>query len=186
MFAVQLLLPGEVRFTSKGGPCTPWCGLFFETNVRYICIYIYICMVTRGVWWASSPCGVGFGGVEFVLGIRCPSRVGSPADRAPNFCGRRFCSETLGCPFRCFGRPRRFLLGTIQYRAITSVLMTSRPQIIDYTLCHVLYTIYSRVYTIYCRLYSVYMVYLYTIARPLKGGNQVLHTSLTTAYYSIV
>ena len=94
------------------------------------------------------------------------------------FCGRRFCSETSECPFKCFGRPWRFLLGTIQYRAIKSVLTTSRPPIIDYTLCHILYTIFSRVYTIYYRLYSVYMVYLHTIARPLKGGNQVLHTSL--------
>ena len=40
------------------------------------------------------------------------------------FCRRRFCSETLGCPFRRFGRPWGFLLGTIQYRAIKSVLMT--------------------------------------------------------------
>ena len=148
-----------------------------------------------GVWWIIpclvlplwcglvggktplSPRGVGFGGVEF----GGPSRVGSPGGREASlvrqtiFCGRRFCSETLRCPFRCFGRPWRFLLGNIQYRAIKSVLMTSTPPIIDYTLCHILYTIYSRVYTIYYRLYSVYMVYLYTIARPLKGGNQVLH-----------
>ena len=54
-----------------------------------------------------------------------------------------------------------------------------KAPIIDYTLCHILYTIYSRVYIpVYYRLYSVYMVYLYAIARPLKGGNQVLHTSL--------
>ena len=63
-------------------------------------------------------------------------------------CGRRFCSETLGCPFMCFGRPWRFLSGTIQYRAIESVLMTSRPPTIYYTVCYKLYRIYSRVYTI--------------------------------------
>ena len=109
----------------------------------------------------SQSCGVGSGGWEspslpFVVRagkswwcrIRGPSRVGSPGGReAPlvrqtTFCGRRFCSETLGCPFRCFGRPWRLLLGTIQYRAIKSVLMTSRPAILDYTLCQVLYTIY--------------------------------------------
>ena len=70
-----------------------------------------------------------------------------------------------------------------------SVLMTSRPPIIYYTLCYILYTIYSRVYTIYYRLYSVYMVFLDTIARPLKGGNQVLHTSLRAMWepdYSIL
>ena len=98
--------------------------------------------------------------------------------RQTKFCERRLCSETLGCPFRCFGRPWNFLLRTIQWRVIESVLMTSRPPIIYYTLCYILYTIYFRVFTAYYRLYSVYMVYLYVIARPLKGGNQVLHTSL--------
>ena len=52
-----------------------------------------------------------------------------------------------------------------------------KAPIIDYTLCHILYTIYSRVYTIlliiYYRLYSVYMAYLYTIARPLKGAKNI-------------
>ena len=145
----------------------------------------------------SPPCGVGSGGCESSWWgrIRGPSRVGSPGGREASlvrqtiFCGRRFCSETGGCPFRCFGRPWRFLLGTIQYRATNSVLMTSRPPIIDYTLCHILYTIYSRFYTVYCRLFSVYMVCLYTIARPLKGGNQVLHTSLRAMWepdYSIL
>ena len=129
--------------------------------------------------------------------IRGPSRVGSPSGREASqvrqaiFCGRRFCSETRGCPFRCFGRPRRFLLGTIQYRAIKSVLMTSRPPIIDYTLCHRPYTVYSKVYIIYCRLYSVYMVYLYAIARPLRGEAIKFFThrfgpcgSPTIVYYS--
>ena len=140
-----------------------------------------------GVWW-----------VEFGLWsgrVRGPSRAGSPGGREASlvrqaiFCRRRFCSETLGCPFRCFGRPWRFPLGTIQYRAIKSVLMTSKPPIIDYTLCHILCKIYSRVYTIYYRLYSVCMVYLSTITRPLKGGNQVLHTSLRAMWepdYSIL
>ena len=123
------------------------------------------------------------------------ARVGSPGGREASlmrqtiFCRRRFCSETLGCPFRCFGRPWRFMLGTIQFRAIKSVLMTSRPAIIHHTLCHILYTIYSRVFTIYYRLYSVYMVSLYRIARPLKRGNQVLHTSLRAMWepnYSIL
>ena len=149
------------------------------------------------------PCGVGSGGWEspslrfprpvvwglvgstlrweVLVGLkRCACRVGSPVVvklslvRQTIFSGRRFCSETLGCPFRCFGRPWRFLFGTIQYRVIESVLMTSRPPITYCTLCYILDTTYSRVCTIYCRLYSVHMVYLYTIARPLKGGNQVL------------
>ena len=92
-----------------------------------------------------SPRGVGFGGVSWwARGGREASLV-----RQTLFCGRRFCSETLGCPLKCFGRPWRFVLGTLQYRAIKSVLMTSRPPIIDYTLCHILYIVYSRVYTIY-------------------------------------
>ena len=122
-----------------------------------------------GVWWGRVRAGKSWwarGGREASLA------------RQTIFCGRKFCSETLGCPFKCFGRPWRFLLGTIRYRAMKSVLMTSKPPIIDYTLCHILYLIYSRVFSIYYRLYSVYMVYIYTIARPLKGGNQVLHTSL--------
>ena len=143
---------------------------------------------------------VGFGWKSWWGRIRGPSRVGSAGGREASlmrqtiFCGRRFCSETLGCPCRCFGRPWRFLSGNLQCRAIKSVLMTSRPPVTDYTLCHILYTIYSRLYTTYYRLYSVYMVYLHTIARPLKGGNQVLHTSLrakpcgnpTIVYYSIL
>ena len=133
-----------------------------------------------GVWWGRVRAGKSW----WAHGGREASLV-----RQTIFCARRFCSETLGCPFKCFGRPWKFLLGTIQYRAINSALMTSRPPIIDYTLCHILYMIYSRVYTIYYRLYSVYMVYLYTIARPLKGGNQVLHTSLRAMWepdYSIL
>ena len=119
-----------------------------------------------------STCGVGSGGWEspalplFVVwglvgrvraGRSWWARGGREASlvRQTIFCGRRFCSETLGCPFKCFGRPWRFLLGTIQYRAIKSVLTTSRPPIIDYTLCHILYTIYSRLYIIYYKLYSV-------------------------------
>ena len=125
-----------------------------------------------GVNPPPSSCGVGFGGVEFVLGslgegrIHGPSSVGSPRGGEASllsqtiFCGRRFCSETLGYLFRCFCRLWRFLLGAIQYRAIKSVLMTSRPRIIDYALCHIRCTIYSRICTIYYRLYSVYMVYL--------------------------
>ena len=100
--------------------------------------------VVWGLVGGKPPCGVGFGGVSWWASGREASLV-----RQTIFCGRRFCSETLGCPFKCFGRPLRFLLGTIQYRAIKSVLMTSRPPIIDYTLCHILYIIYSRVYTIY-------------------------------------
>ena len=60
-----------------------------------------------------------------------------------------------------------------------------KAPIIDYTLCHmgqILYRIYSRLYTIFLYTidYILYTrpIYLYTIARPLKGGNQVLHTSL--------
>ena len=149
------------------------------------------CGVGSGGWEFPSPplwCGVWWGRVR--AGKSWWARGGREASlvRQTIFCGRKFCSQTLGCPFKCFGRPWRFLLGTIQYRAIKSVLMTARPPIIDYTLCHILYTVYSGVYTIYYRLYSVYMVYLYTIARPLKGGNQVLHTSLRAMWepdYSI-
>ena len=146
------------------------------------------------VWWVRVRAAKSWWGR-----IHGPSRVGSPGGREASlvrqaiFCGRRFCSETLGCLFRCFGRPSRFLLGTMQlwkqYRAIKSVFMTLRPPKIDYTLCHILYTIYSRDYITYYRLYSVYMVYLYTIARPLRGGNQVLHTSLRAMWepdYSIL
>ena len=115
----------------------------------------------------SPPCGVGSGGVDSVLGslgrIHGPSRVGSSggreAVRQTIFCARRFCSETLGCPFGCFGRPYTFLLGSIQCKVTESILMTSRPPIIYYTLCDILYTLYSRVYIIYYRLCSVYMVY---------------------------
>ena len=88
-----------------------------------------------GVWWGRVPAGKSW----WARGGREASLV----RQTIIFCGRRFCSETLGCPFKCFGRPWRFLLGTIQYRAIKSVLMTSRPPILDYTLCHILYMIYS-------------------------------------------
>ena len=169
-----------------------------------MCIYIYtyihtsVCIyghALRGTpprhppkWSGKLPpllllCGVWWGRIR--AGKSWWARGGREASLE---CGRRFV-QTLGCPFKCFGRPWRLLLGTIQYRAIKSVLMTSRPPIIDYTLCHILYTMFSRVYTMYYGLYSVYMVYLYTIARPLTGGNQVLHTSLRAMWepdYSIL
>ena len=72
-----------------------------------------------GAWWGRVRAGKSWWG-----GICGPSKVGSPSGREASlarqtiFCGRRFCSETLGCPFRCFSRPWRFLLGIIQYRAI--------------------------------------------------------------------
>ena len=152
-------------------PFPPFCGV----GVLWVGRDSLLPPLWCGVWWVGSPLPPPCGRVSWwARGGREASLV-----RQTIFCGRRFCSETLGCPFnKCFGRPWRFLLGTIQYRAVKSVLMTSRPPIVDYTLCHILYIIYSRVYTIYYRLYAVYMVYLYTIARPLKGGNQVLHTSL--------
>ena len=132
-----------------------------------------------GVWWGRARAGkFWWGRIHGTSRVGCPGGREASLVRQTMFYGRRFCSETLARPFRCFGRPWRFLLGTIQYKATKSLLMTSKPPIIDYTPCHILYTIYSRVYTIYYRLYSVYMVYLYTITRPLKGGNQVLHTSL--------
>ena len=45
---------------------------------------------------------------------------------------------------------------TIQYRAIKSVLMTSRPEIIDYTRCHnyTLYTLALILFTIDYILYT--------------------------------
>ena len=140
-----------------------------------------------GVWWGRLRAGKTWGR------IRGPDGRAASLMRQTILCGRRFCSETLGWPFRRFGRPWRFLLGTIQHRVIKSVLMTSRPPIIYYTLCYILYTTYSRAYTIHYRLCSVYMVYLYTIARPLKGGEIKFFThrfgpcgSPTIAYYSIL
>ena len=84
-----------------------------------------------GVWCPPLRAGKSWWGR-----IRGPSREGSPGGREVSlvrqtiFFGRRFHSETLGCPFRCFGKPWRFLLGTIQYRIMESFVMTSRPLII--------------------------------------------------------
>ena len=109
-----------------------------------------------GVWWGQICAGKSWWGR-----IRGPSRVDSPGGREASlvrqtiFCVARFCSETLRCELRCFGRLWRFLLGTIQYSVIESVPMTSRPPIIYSTPCYILYTLYSRVYTTYYRLYSV-------------------------------
>ena len=65
-----------------------------------------------GVWWVGIPlpprCGVGFGACGREASLVCQTI----------FCWRKFCSETLRCPFRCFGRLWKFLLGTIQYRTI--------------------------------------------------------------------
>ena len=115
-------------------PSVVWVGVDWESLSLLPCLCC-------GVWWVGSPslvlplwcgslsllpppimwwvgillwCGVWWGRV-------CPSRVGYPGGREASlvrqtiFCGRRFWSETLGCPFKCFGRPWRFLLGTIQY-----------------------------------------------------------------------
>ena len=75
-----------------------------------------------GVWWVGIPLPVVVWGLVVVKLLYCAK---------PYSVGERFCSETLGCPFKCFGRPWRFLLGTLLYRPIKSVLMTSRPPIID-------------------------------------------------------
>ena len=59
-----------------------------------------------GVWWGRVCAWLFWWGR-----IRGPSRVGSPGGREAAlvrqtlFFGRRFCSETRGCPFRCSGRP---------------------------------------------------------------------------------
>ena len=91
--------------------------------------------------WEAAPlppsCGVGSGGVdwEFPSLLLLPGRLRAgkswfPGGREASllrqtiFCGRRFCSDTLGCLFKCFGRPWRFLSGIIQYRAIQSVHYT--------------------------------------------------------------
>ena len=49
-----------------------------------------------GVWWGRVRAGKSW----WACGGREASLV-----RQTIFCGRRFCSETLGCPFKCFGRP---------------------------------------------------------------------------------
>ena len=119
------------------------------------------CGVWSGVWWGPLKSWWGR--------IRGPSKVESPGGREASpmrqtmFCGRRFCSETLGCGFRCFGRPWRFLLGSIRGRMIESVLMTFRPPIICYMLCYILYSVHCIVCIIYYRLYSVYMVSIYIL-----------------------
>ena len=120
-------------------PLPLWCGVWWPPS-------FFFC---GGVLWWESPfllppssfsrlvggnpppsslwCGVWGGRVR--AGKSWWARGGREASlvRQTIFCGRRFCSETLGCPFKCFGRPWRFLLGTIQHRAKKSVLMTSRP-----------------------------------------------------------
>ena len=148
------------------------------------------------VWEAPPFCCVGCGGVVGCCGWESPFLLppvvwglvgGKGFPPSPPVVWGSGGWESQSLPPVVWGLV--VLLGTIQYRAIKSVLMTSMPPIIDYTLCHILYTIYSRVYTIYYRLYSVYMVYLYTTARPLKGGNQVFHTSLGAMWepdYSIL
>ena len=122
------------------------------------------------------PCRVG----SWWGRIRGPSKVGFCGGREASlvrqtiFCRRRFRSETLGCPFRCFGRPWRFLLGTIQDRVIESVLITSRPAIVSCTLCYVLYTIYSRVYTIYYKLFLyTWSIFCKTIQRRQSSSSHI-------------
>ena len=111
-----------------------------------------------GVWWGRDRAGKGR--------IRGPSRVGFSGGREASlvhqttFCGRRRCSENLGCPFRCFGRPWRFLLGTIQYRAIKSVLMTSRPQKLTIH-CAIYYTRYTLEFVLYTIDYILYTWSIY-------------------------
>ena len=74
-----------------------------------------------------------------------------------------------------FGQTLEIPVRDYTIKVIEAVRMTSRPLIIIYyALCYILYTIYSKMFTIYYRLYSLYMVYLYTIAGPLKLGDQVL------------
>ena len=113
----------------------------------------------------------------------------------PCFVGEKFCSETLGCRFRCFGRPWRFLLGTIRCRVIEFVLMTSRPPMICYTLCYVLCTVYSRVCTIYFRLCSAYIVSIYIYILQQDHSKEAIQFfthrfgpcgSPTVVYYSIL
>ena len=145
-----------------------------------------------GVCWVGSPlCGVRFGGVSWwARGGREASLV-----RQTIFRGRRFCSESLGRPFKCFGRPWRFLLGTIQYRAIKSVLMTSRPPIIDYTLCHILYIMYFRVYTLYIYTIDYILCTWSTYIRQQDHSKEAIKFfthrfgpcgSPTIAYYNIL
>ena len=142
-----------------------------------------------GVWWGRVRAGKSW----WARGGREASLL-----RQTIFCGRRFCSETLGCPFKCFGRPLRFLSGTIQKGAIKSVLLTSRPPGVDYTLCHNLYTIYARVYTIYYNtidIFCIHGLFIYdskTTQRRQSSSSHIASGHLrarlwhTTASYSIV
>ena len=79
--------------------------------------------------------------------MRGVSRVGSPV-RQTIFCGRRFCPETLGCPFRCFGRPWRFLLGTIQYSVRVRLYDLEAPNNLLYTVLYTVHYILQSVYYI--------------------------------------
>ena len=84
----------------------------------------------------SFPPGVGSGGLESPS-LLPPSCLGEASlMRQTIFCGRRFCSETLGCPFRCSGR---VLVGTIRVRsydlkAPNNLLYTVLYTIINYIL----------------------------------------------------
>ena len=117
-----------------------------------------------GGWEIPSfpSCGVGSGGWEsppVVWGLLgwTQALVGSNEAslmRQTIFCGRRFCVENLGCRFKWFGRPWRFVLGTIRCRVIKSVLMTSTPQ--EFAIrCAIYCTLYTLEFVLYTMDYNV-------------------------------
>ena len=106
-----------------------WCGC---GGVDWEALLPLWCGVSVG---GNPPCGVGCCGWE--------SPPPPPCGVGVLWVGR----DSLLPPLVVW-QTRRFLLGTIQYRAIKSVLMTSRPPIIDYTLC-IYYTLYILEFILY-------------------------------------
>ena len=95
----SLLLPLWCGGRRKGDPSPPPCGVG-SGGWEFPSLPSLWC----GVWWGRVRAGKSW----WAHGDREASLV-----RQTIFRGRRFCSETLGCPFKCFGRPWRFLLGSI-------------------------------------------------------------------------
>ena len=77
----------------EGFPPPLWCGVGIPLPPPLWC----------GAWWGRVRAGKSW----WARGGREASLV-----RQTIFCGRRVCSETLGCPFKCFGRPWGFLSRT--------------------------------------------------------------------------
>ena len=133
---VVLLNPPSLLWSGLSMVSTPpsllWCGVKGgAVESPLLCFGLSMVSTARGVGSGVPPsCWevlVGSNPWSFQSGVSPGGREASLVCQTI-VCGRRFCSETLGCPFKCLGRPWRFPLGTIQYRVRESVLMTSRPQ----------------------------------------------------------